>query len=293
MVYVLEGTSVALALNAADRIQATLQLPPTAFSYLRSHGELDQEHVGDLARILDRLTTQEDRAAVIRCARGVFWLYGNVFRGLEADAAAWRRCRSGEAARMKAAEHAGAGHRRQRRHRPCAGAGTARPRRERAAGGPRLRRRSSAPRRHSAAARRASTGARPTSRPPRAAHAWSTLRSRWGGAASTCWSTTPGIGDFGMLEERRTMQHRARCSRSTPSRRCSSARALLPHLRRAAAACDPEHRLGVRQHRLSRVRRVLRHQVRAARLHRGAAPRTGRHDGAACTTSRRARRGPA
>jgi pyrroloquinoline quinone (PQQ) biosynthesis protein C len=83
MVYVLEGTSVALALHAADRIQAALQLPTQAFSYLRSHGELDQEHVGDLRNILGRFTAAADRAAVIRCARGIFWLYGNMFRGLE------------------------------------------------------------------------------------------------------------------------------------------------------------------------------------------------------------------
>jgi pyrroloquinoline quinone (PQQ) biosynthesis protein C len=83
MVYVLEGTSVALALHAADRIQATLQLPNAAFSYLRSHGQLDQEHVGHLASILERFTDPADGAAVLRCARGIYWLYGNVFRGLD------------------------------------------------------------------------------------------------------------------------------------------------------------------------------------------------------------------
>ena len=87
MVFVLEGTSVALALNAADRIQSQLQLPVNAFSYLRSHGELDKEHVGDLESILGRVTDEDDRAAVIRCAKGIFWLYGNVFRGLDAGAA--------------------------------------------------------------------------------------------------------------------------------------------------------------------------------------------------------------
>jgi pyrroloquinoline quinone (PQQ) biosynthesis protein C len=87
MVHVLEGTSVALALSAADRIQQTLALPVTAFTYLRSHGELDKEHINDLGAILERLTDADDRAAVIRCARGIFWLYGNVFRGLEAAAA--------------------------------------------------------------------------------------------------------------------------------------------------------------------------------------------------------------
>jgi pyrroloquinoline quinone (PQQ) biosynthesis protein C len=88
MVFVLEGTSVALALNAADRIQHQLGLPKKAFSYLRSHGELDQQHVGDLEGILGRFDTPEDREAVIRCAKGVFWLYGNMFRGLDAAAAA-------------------------------------------------------------------------------------------------------------------------------------------------------------------------------------------------------------
>lgn len=88
MVYVLEGTSVALALNAADRIQSALQLPGKAFSYLRSHGELDKEHVGDLEDILGRFSDGADRDAVIRCAKGIFWLYGNLFRGLEATVSA-------------------------------------------------------------------------------------------------------------------------------------------------------------------------------------------------------------
>ena len=83
MVYVLEGTSIALALEAAGRVQSALSLPDRAFSYLRSHGTLDREHVQHLAGILDRLHAPEDRAAVRDCARAMFWLYGNVFRGLE------------------------------------------------------------------------------------------------------------------------------------------------------------------------------------------------------------------
>jgi len=85
MVHVLEGTSVALALEAADRIQKALGLPGRAFSYLRSHGELDREHVNHLAGILDRFDDEQDRAAVVRCARGIYWLYGQMFRGLEAE----------------------------------------------------------------------------------------------------------------------------------------------------------------------------------------------------------------
>ena len=83
MVYVLEGTSVALAVRAADAIEKSLQLPRSAFTYLRSHGTLDVEHIEHLGGILDRFTEPDDRAAVIQCAKSIFWLYGHVFRGLE------------------------------------------------------------------------------------------------------------------------------------------------------------------------------------------------------------------
>jgi hypothetical protein len=82
MVLVLEGTSAALALLAADRIQAGLCLPDGAFSYLRSHGTLDQAHTAHLARLMDRLERQTDKSAVVHCARVFYRLYGNVFRDL-------------------------------------------------------------------------------------------------------------------------------------------------------------------------------------------------------------------
>jgi pyrroloquinoline quinone (PQQ) biosynthesis protein C len=83
MVFVLEGTSVALALTAADRIQEALGLPDRAFSYLRSHGALDQEHTRHLAALLDQMTP-EDQAEVLRCARNFYRLYGDIFRALPA-----------------------------------------------------------------------------------------------------------------------------------------------------------------------------------------------------------------
>lgn len=86
MVFVLEGTSVSLALHAADRIQATLGLPDQAFTYLRSHGSLDQQHMRDLESILERLDDTGDRAAILQCARTMYWLYGEMFRGLDAVA---------------------------------------------------------------------------------------------------------------------------------------------------------------------------------------------------------------
>jgi pyrroloquinoline quinone (PQQ) biosynthesis protein C len=86
MVYVLEGTSVALAVQAADRIEKSLGLPKHAFTYLRSHGTLDVEHIEHLGGILDGLNDPADQQAVIQCARAMFWLYGNVFRSLDRQA---------------------------------------------------------------------------------------------------------------------------------------------------------------------------------------------------------------
>lgn len=82
MVFVLEGTSVALATHAADRIRATLSLPKSAFTYLYSHGSLDQEHVGFLESLVNRLESPEDQAAVIEAARRFFLLYAGIFRSL-------------------------------------------------------------------------------------------------------------------------------------------------------------------------------------------------------------------
>lgn len=84
MVHVLEGTSAAIALHAADRIQAALDLPAQALTYLRSHGHADQQHVHHLATILNRLEHPDDRSAVLQCARAIYWLYGEMFRSLDA-----------------------------------------------------------------------------------------------------------------------------------------------------------------------------------------------------------------
>jgi pyrroloquinoline quinone (PQQ) biosynthesis protein C len=83
MVYVLEGTSVSLASNAARALQHALGLPPGAFTYLSSHGALDQEHIGDFERLVNRLDTPGDRNAVVRHAQTFYRLYGNVLRSID------------------------------------------------------------------------------------------------------------------------------------------------------------------------------------------------------------------
>jgi len=82
MVHVLEGTSTALATNAAQVIRASLDLPPEAFTYLTSHGALDQQHVRFFADLMDRLQDPGDQSAVTHAANMVYRLYGDIFRGL-------------------------------------------------------------------------------------------------------------------------------------------------------------------------------------------------------------------
>ena len=88
MVHVLEGTSVSLALMAADQIQKPLGLPDAAFSYLRSHGTLDQEHTAHFELLMDQVTSPTDQADIVHAANAFYRLYGDVFRSLPLPATA-------------------------------------------------------------------------------------------------------------------------------------------------------------------------------------------------------------
>lgn len=82
MVHVLEGTSVSIALMAADQIQKPLGLPDSAFSYLRSHGTLDQEHTAHFELLMERVEEPADQDAIVHAAKAFYRLYGDVFRSL-------------------------------------------------------------------------------------------------------------------------------------------------------------------------------------------------------------------
>lgn len=82
MVHVLEGTSISSADNAADSIQKKLNLPDKAFSYLRSHGALDQEHVKFFQSLMNRIEDPQEQALIIDAAKRFYYLYGNIFRSL-------------------------------------------------------------------------------------------------------------------------------------------------------------------------------------------------------------------
>lgn len=82
MVFVLEGTSIALATRAAAITRDALGLPAQAFSYLTSHGSLDQEHMQFFAKLMNRVDDETDRRAIIHAAQVFYKLYGDIFRGL-------------------------------------------------------------------------------------------------------------------------------------------------------------------------------------------------------------------
>ncbi|NOX52215.1 MAG: iron-containing redox enzyme family protein [Gammaproteobacteria bacterium] len=81
MVYVLEGTSVAMATSTADLVQRTLTLPDSAFSYLRSHGSLDIDHLIFFENFINTLSDTDVRH-IIHVAKRVYYLYGNVLRSI-------------------------------------------------------------------------------------------------------------------------------------------------------------------------------------------------------------------
>ena len=84
MVFVLEGTSIAIATNAAEEMQKSLQLSNEAFTYLTSHGSLDLTHVEFFKSLVNQFTKEEDKKIMIECAKKFYFLYGNIFKHLPA-----------------------------------------------------------------------------------------------------------------------------------------------------------------------------------------------------------------
>lgn len=84
MVQVLEGTSVNLATPLAQIIQDQLGLPDAAFSYLRSHGSLDQDHIKFFEGLMDRIEDPQEQTLIIHSARVFYRLYADIFRSLPA-----------------------------------------------------------------------------------------------------------------------------------------------------------------------------------------------------------------
>jgi len=82
-VHVLEGMSVALAHGAASAIQSALGVRhEKGFSYLRSHGTLDIEHVAFFRGLVDGFADEEICEIVVHSSKMFYKLYGDIFREL-------------------------------------------------------------------------------------------------------------------------------------------------------------------------------------------------------------------
>ncbi|MCL9781990.1 iron-containing redox enzyme family protein [Vibrio sp. S4M6] len=82
MVWVLEGTSVGIGGQIANRLKESLNLPNSALSYLLSHSVLDQDHISFFENLMNKVTDPADQQAVIDSANMVFSLYGEMLKGL-------------------------------------------------------------------------------------------------------------------------------------------------------------------------------------------------------------------
>ncbi|PSU50187.1 long-chain fatty acid--CoA ligase [Photobacterium frigidiphilum] len=82
MVWVLEGTSVSEGGQVAAAIQTTLTLPDSAMTYLKSHSELDQEHIKMFEGLMNQITDPDDQQAIIDGANIVYQLYGQMLHNL-------------------------------------------------------------------------------------------------------------------------------------------------------------------------------------------------------------------
>jgi pyrroloquinoline quinone (PQQ) biosynthesis protein C len=89
MIHVLEGTSTAIATQAADGMQKALGLPPAAFTYLASHGEVDIEHVKFFEHLMNQLEDPDDQETIVNCSRAMYRLYGDIFRSLPQRSVRW------------------------------------------------------------------------------------------------------------------------------------------------------------------------------------------------------------
>lgn len=82
MVFVLEGTSTALATGIAETLMQSLGLKRNSFSYLLSHGTLDLSHMEFFKGLMNRIDREEDKQAIIHMAKRMFGLFADMFRSI-------------------------------------------------------------------------------------------------------------------------------------------------------------------------------------------------------------------
>jgi pyrroloquinoline quinone (PQQ) biosynthesis protein C len=80
-VHVLEGMSVEFAELAANSIQRSLGAEGEGgFSYLRTHGALDIEHVAFFKALVDEIADKRTQKIILDSSKMFYKLYGDIFR---------------------------------------------------------------------------------------------------------------------------------------------------------------------------------------------------------------------
>lgn len=82
MVFMLESTSVGIALAGAEVLGPALNLPKEAFTYLSSHGALDVKHLDFFKRNVNCIEDKADQEAIIEVAQTTFLLFAEVLRSI-------------------------------------------------------------------------------------------------------------------------------------------------------------------------------------------------------------------
>jgi pyrroloquinoline quinone (PQQ) biosynthesis protein C len=86
-VHVLEGMSVLLADKLADALKKSLGLESdTGFTYLRTHGSLDTDHVAFFRKLVDGFDDLATQRIIVDNAKIFYRLYGAIFQDLGARA---------------------------------------------------------------------------------------------------------------------------------------------------------------------------------------------------------------
>jgi pyrroloquinoline quinone (PQQ) biosynthesis protein C len=82
-VHVLEGMSVLLADKLADALKKSFSLESDAgFTYLRTHGSLDTDHVAFFRKLVDGFDDPATQRIIVDNARIFYRLYGAIFQDL-------------------------------------------------------------------------------------------------------------------------------------------------------------------------------------------------------------------
>lgn len=76
MIFVLEGTSVDKATEVAKKLRESLGLPAKAFTYLSSHGSVDEAHISFLESLLNQVRDKNHQAMIIHMAKRMYHLFG-------------------------------------------------------------------------------------------------------------------------------------------------------------------------------------------------------------------------